>query len=408
MMNHVAMLVPTIDRLGGAERQVLLLAFGLKRRGWRVTVIALSGSGGDAGVDLAEAGIGFLSLEMRKGLADPLGWLRLHQWIRTRQPDVLHGHLPHAAWMARWSRVLAPARVVLDTVHTSACGTLGRRIGYRCSNWLADVVTAVSPGAAGAYANAGMVTGDRLVVIPNGVDIGRWKPAASEERAALRAQLRVGDEFHWLAAGRMEAVKNFSCLLDAMARLSYPARLVIAGTGPMEAALRARCLELGLAARVSFPGFERNLLRWMQAADAFVLPSLREGLPLVLLEAGACALPAVATDVPGCRDVVVDGTTGLLARSASPASLAKIMDTMMGLGPEARAAMGRYARLHVEAEFDLHAIVDRWDGFYQQVLEDRRSATRRGRTMHNELVAGSIASRAQNCPPHCKPRVDSL
>jgi len=80
-LNHVALLIPGLDRIGGAERQLMLLAKGLRGRGWRVSVVALSGTGGDAAAELAGAGIAFLSLEMRKGLADPRGWLRFHRWL---------------------------------------------------------------------------------------------------------------------------------------------------------------------------------------------------------------------------------------------------------------------------------------------------------------------------------------
>ena len=86
-MSHVALIIPGLDRIGGAERQVILLAKGLCRRGWRVSVVALSGSGGDAAAELVGAGAGFLSLEMRKGLADPRGWIRLHRWLRQQKPD---------------------------------------------------------------------------------------------------------------------------------------------------------------------------------------------------------------------------------------------------------------------------------------------------------------------------------
>src|ERR1700676_66453 len=179
-MNHVALVIPGVDRLGGAELQVLELARGLHERGWRVTVIAMSGTGGDAGAGLIADGLGFLTLGMRKGLADPAGWIKLHRWLRHHKPDVLHAHLPHAAWMVRWSRLLAPVRVVCDTVHTSSRGTIGRQLGYRWSNWLGDAESAVSEGAAAACLSARMVSADRLVVIPNGVDTGRWKPLAPE------------------------------------------------------------------------------------------------------------------------------------------------------------------------------------------------------------------------------------
>ena len=125
-MSHAAIAIPGLDRIGGAERQAMLLAKGLRRRGWRVSVVALSGSGGAAATELRDAGVAFMSLEMRKGLADPRGWIRFNRWLWRERPDVLHAHLPHAAWLARWSRLAAPVPVVIDTLHSSHTGELGR------------------------------------------------------------------------------------------------------------------------------------------------------------------------------------------------------------------------------------------------------------------------------------------
>jgi hypothetical protein len=126
----------------------MLLAKGLRRRGWQVSVVALSGNGGAAAAELRDCGVTFTSLGMRKGLADPRGWIRFNRWLRRERPDVLHAHLPHAAWLCRWSRVAAQVPVVIDTLHSSSTGKKGRHIGYTCSRWLPDHVTAVSRGEA--------------------------------------------------------------------------------------------------------------------------------------------------------------------------------------------------------------------------------------------------------------------
>jgi Glycosyltransferase Family 4 len=101
---HIAYLIPTVDRIGGAERQLIQLATGMARRDWRVTVIALSGNGGHAAEELSANNVSFLSLEMRKGLADLRGWNRLRRWITSAQPEILHSHLPHASMMSRGIR----------------------------------------------------------------------------------------------------------------------------------------------------------------------------------------------------------------------------------------------------------------------------------------------------------------
>ena len=271
-MNRIALIIPGLDRIGGAERQLILLAKGLRKRGWQVSVVALSGTGGAAATELASHQIQFTSLGMRKGLADPRGWIRFHRWLRRERPDVVHAHLPHASWFARWSRLALPIRVMVDTLHSSSTGTLGRRLGYRCSAWLPDKVTAVSHAVAGTHLAAAMVGEDKLIVLPNGVDVEEWRPDPLV-RSEVRCELEVNAEFLWFAAGRLDPVKDYPTLLRAMAEVREPARLVIAGAGPLESELRRLSRDLGLESRVRFLGFQPDVRRWMQAADGFVVTS---------------------------------------------------------------------------------------------------------------------------------------
>jgi glycosyltransferase involved in cell wall biosynthesis len=374
-MSHAAMMIPGLDRLGGAEQQAILLAKGLRRRGWRVSMVALSGSGGDAAAELEDAGVQFLSLQMRKGLADPRGWIRFQRWLWREQPDVLHAHLPHAAWLARWSRLAAPVPLVVDTLHSSSTGTLGRHFGYACSHLLTDHVTAVSEATAASHLAAGMVSESKLSVVWNGIDVDRWQPDA-RARCEAREELGVKDDFLWLAVGRLEAVKDYPSLLRAMTRTPEQARLLVLGAGPQEGRLTELAEWLGLKQRVRFAGFEPNVVRWMRAADGFVLSSRYEGLPMVLLEAGACGVPVVATDVLGTREVVVDGETGWLAPAGDAQELAKTMMKLMHMPPDARHAMGERARRHVARNFSLDAVLDRWERLYAELLE-RKNANRR-------------------------------
>jgi glycosyltransferase involved in cell wall biosynthesis len=374
-VSHVALLIPTLERIGGAEKQVILLARGLLNRGWRVTVVTFSGTGGNVAAGLTAAGAGFLSLEMRKGLADPRGWIRFHRWLRRESPDIVHAHLPHAAWLARWSRLGAPVRAEVDTLHSSFTGSLGRRCGYRWSAWLADRVTAVSQAVAHTHLSAGMVKESALSVLPNGVDVDAWRPGAAA-RAAVRRELGLEDEFLWLAAGRLEPVKDYPTLFWAMVEVPEAVRLVIAGSGPLEGELRRLAKQLGLDRNVGFLGFKPDLRRWMQAADGFVLSSLWEGLPMTLLEAAACAIPAVATNVPGTSEVIADGQTGILAKAGSAVALEEAMTRLMRKPPEERRAMGEQARQRVTELYSLDSVLDRWETLYRELL-DRNPRPRR-------------------------------
>lgn len=374
-MSHVALIIPGLDRVGGAERQVILLAIGLVKRGWRVTVVALSGGGGDAVAELHAAEAGFMSLGMRKGLADPHGWLRFHRWLKVEAPEVVHAHLPHATWMARCSRLGSPMRVLVDTLHSSSTGTPGRHLGYRLSRWLPDRVTAVSPAVADAHALAHLVAKHKLTVLPNGIDLRAWRPDPIV-RDSMRSRLGLTDKFLWFAAGRLEPVKDYPTLLRAFAAVPVRSFLFIAGAGPTENELRQLSNNLGIGHRVRWLGFESDVRSFMQAADGFVLASLWEGLPVALLEAAACALPAVATCVPGTSEIVIHRQTGLLSPPANAHALQNAMTTMMNTSPEERSKMGACARQRIFDLFSLETVLDRWEALYLELLTRNPSSRR--------------------------------
>ena len=376
-MNHIALVIPGLDKIAGAERQVISLAKGLRWRGWRVSVVALTGSGGKAAAELTATGVEFLSLEMRKGLIDPRGWIRFNRWNNRERPHIIHSHLPHATWLTRWSRLTKPsqmlaetafpAQVHIDTLHTSSTGGFTRRLGYRSSDWLAHCVTAVSQSVADTHLAAGMVNRKKTFVVPNGVDVEDFRPD-EQTRTAVRQELGLNDEFLWLAAGRLEPVKDHPTLLLAFANLPEHARLLIAGSGSQQSELCRLSARLGLERRVRFLGFQPDIKPWMRAADGFVLSSRWEGLPVGLMEAGACALPCVATDVPGSREVIVRGRTGRLAPSFSPVALARTMTAMVHSSPHDRRIMGNLPRLHVAQSFSLEAMLERWEKHYRRLL----------------------------------------
>jgi glycosyltransferase involved in cell wall biosynthesis len=218
---------------------------------------------------------------------------------------------------------------------------------------------------------------DKLTVLPNGVDVGAWRPDAAI-RIAVRRELGLHEEFLWFAAGRLDPVKDYPTLLRAMVEVPGHARLVIAGSGPAQTELLRLSAQLGLERRVRFLGFELDVRRWMQAADGFVLSSRWEGLPMGLLEAAACALPAVATDVPGTREVIADGQTGSLAPAGNATALGAAMARLMRTPAEEREAMGERARQRVIERFSLELVLDRWEALYAELLQGNPRPVRWG------------------------------
>ena len=110
----------------------------------------------------------------------------------------------------------------------------------------------------------------------------------------------------------------------------------------------------------------------MNTADAYAMSSALEGMPMVLLEAGACGLPIVATDVGENREVVLDGETGFLVSPKDPDVLAQAMLRLMELPREEGQRMGKAVRRHIEVNFSLDRIVYRWEALYWE-LRKRKS-----------------------------------
>jgi glycosyltransferase involved in cell wall biosynthesis len=223
-----------------------------------------------------------------------------------------------------------------------------------------------------------MVSEAGLTVLPNGVDVEAWQPDHAV-RTALRRKHELEDKFLWFAAGRLEPVKDYTTLLWAFAQTPDAAHLAIAGSGSLQAELCQLAATLGLSHRVHFLGFEPDVRRWMQAADGFVLSSRWEGLPMGLLEAAACALPAVATDVLGTREAIVHGETGWLVPVESAMTLGARMIGLMQMPPEDRKAMGGRARQQVIERYSLEVVLDRWEVLFADLLSRNPKPRRWGR-----------------------------
>lgn len=371
---RIAFLIPTVDRIGGAEQQVLLLAKDLATRGHLITVIALSGTGGDRAESLRSSGVSFMSLRMRKGLVDPRGWQRFHCWIESHRPDVVHAHLPHAVLFARWSRLITPLRVLVETVHSPATGGLLRRIGYLTSVNQADAVTAVSRAAAQPWLSANMVKAANLTILANGVDLAHFK-SDQAIRSTARRELRLRDEFVWLSVGRLDSVKDHATLLHALAKLTVNVRLLIAGCGPLENSIRHLASNLGISHRVHFLGFQPEVLHWMQLADAFVLCSRWEGLPMALLEASACTLPSVLTAIPAISELLPASLAGFTVPVGDADALASAMTAVTQLSEVERRDLGLLMRQSIAARFSLTTVVDEWEALYRTQLERKPHAT---------------------------------
>lgn len=158
-------------------------------------------------------------------------------------------------------------------------------------------------------------------VILNGIDTERFLPVAEPEKATLRQQFKLPEKVFLLGcAARLEAVKDHNSLLHALSLLPENVCLALAGQGSLKEQLEQTCIRLGIQDRVFFLGALDNMADFYPCIDVFCLPSLNEGLPLSPLEAQACGIPAIVSNVGGCSNIV-DPSTGFLTPPNTPTAL---------------------------------------------------------------------------------------
>jgi colanic acid/amylovoran biosynthesis glycosyltransferase len=190
----------------------------------------------------------------------------------------------------------------------------------------------------------------------HGLDLRRFRPSG----------LRPGEaEVEILAVGSLLACKGFDILVDAcgiLKRRGLSFRVTVAGGGPEEGRLREAIARQGLGNRVRLTGYvtQASLVPLYQAADLFVLPAVLEihwGIPNVLVEAMACAVPVITTALPSLPELVEDGVQGLVAANRDATDLAEKMALLIQ-DPERRRAMGRAGRERVESRFDIERTIE--------------------------------------------------
>jgi glycosyltransferase involved in cell wall biosynthesis len=203
----------------------------------------------------------------------------------------------------------------------------------------------------------------QLVNIPNGVDTGYFMPGSAIREKGNRI----------IFIGRLDYLKGVDILLQALRTLidaQIPAQLDILGDGPDREKLTQLSNKLGPRDSIIFHGTVNGVAPYLQQASLFVLPSLSEGMPNVVLEAMACGLPVVATRVGGIVDIIENGKNGLLVDAQHPGQLYEAMKQVL-TNKELAQQLGSAARKTIAERFSLPAIVDCYTTLYQEMMASR-------------------------------------
>ncbi len=358
----------------GGETQVLGLTIALAAGGHRAELICdPAGRLWDRAI---AAGIRCHPLRIRNAI-DLAAGIRLRAILKRERYDVVHFHTARAHSMAPFARGFA--RALLAT----------RRMDYRPNrvfapylyNRAVDGVVAISGGVVDSLAAAG-VDRQRVTVVHSGVDRHRFHPPTPEERVHARIALGISfGEFVISAVGALEPRKGHRYLIEAIAQFALTApsarlKCFIAGHGSIRGELEREIAKLGCAERVKLLGRIDDPHELLWASDALAMPSLKEGLGVAALEAMASALPVIASDVGGLREVVEDERTGIIVPPANPEAIASAIGRLAD-SPALRSQMGAAARARAVENYSMATMAARTLALYRACVRKTRGG--RGR-----------------------------
>ncbi|UJW36803.1 glycosyltransferase [Saccharothrix sp. AJ9571] len=334
---------------GGAEALVGEMVHRGPGFGW---ISGVASGGGHRAEALDAQGVPLFTVPVARRTAG--GVLRAARLTRTAvrkfRPDVVIAHNVSASVSAKLA--IIGQRVPLLTVFHGVAEA-DYRTSARILRHTSDVVVAVAPVIAGRLRSAGL---PRPKVIRNAVAL----PSEMDSREAVRASLRLSAGVPVaLCLARLEPQKRHDVLLDAWAKVSGDAILLIAGDGSLCEELQERSAELGLGDRVRFLGDRTDGPALLAAADVTVLTSDWEGLPIALLESLAAERPVVATDVDGVREVLSAGG-GLLVPPGEPDAVAQALRKMLD-DPGERSCAAAAGLATIRREYHPDALMESYD-----------------------------------------------
>lgn len=363
--------------VGGPEKQILEHMARLRGGPFRTALCTFDESGRPSSLHEAAKDMGLACHRLpSRSPADPRSVLELAGLLRRTGAALLvtHGYRPNIVGrLACWKAGIPTVAVSRGWTHETAKIRLFETLD-RLFLRFADKVVAVSGGQRDKILAAGVAAGS-VSVIRNAIDLSGYP--CPDGMPAERERLGVpADAPFFGTAGRLSPEKNHMDFIRAAAIVAGKlpaARFVVWGEGFLRPRLERAVSDLGLGGRFHLPGFNRDARRAFHELDVFVLPSLTEGLSNVLLEAFACAKPAVATAVGGNPEVVEDGVSGILVPPGDPEALAGAM-LRLAVEPRTRAAMGRAGAMSVRANFDFDGQTRRYVALYLGLVGSGRAA----------------------------------
>lgn len=324
------------------------------------------------------------SIDMRNRF-NPGVILQLACLMKKENVDIVHSQGARADFFARMAAKLAGAPIVVSTVPMPVEGfdvNPIRKFIYktfnRFSECFVDRFMVVSDALEKMMIEKRRIEPQRIVKIYNGIETDEYCISDAEiahRRSSFRKKSDLGKNVPVIGViGRLVWQKGFKYFIEAIPDVLKEfkeARFLLVGEGELEDELKMKSKKLKLEDKIIFTGFMGDIKDVLASIDIFVMPSLLEGLPMILLEAMAMGKPIVATDIDGMQEVLDHGKTGLLVPSKDPEALSEAIVNLL-IHRDKAHQMGINARRVVEERFGVDIMVQRVEEVYEELLQAER------------------------------------
>lgn len=364
---------------GGGERVFAQIINRLSVKKYKIMVACLP-----TGVFIEKikgSGAQIKSVDMRNRF-NPGVILQLARLMKEERVDIVHSQGARADFFARMAAKLAGTCNVVSTVPMPVEGfdvNPIRKLIYKAFNRFSerfvDRFLVVSDALEKMMIEKHRIDPQRIVKIYNGIEKDEYCISDEEivrRRSSLRTKANIGEDVAVIGViGRLVWQKGFKYFIEAIPEVlkeSKEARFLLVGEGELKSELKVKSKKLKLEDKVIFTGFRNDIKDVLASIDIFVIPSLREGLPVVLLEAMAMMKSIVATEIEGIMEVLESGVSGLLVPPRDTKAMAEAIIYMLTHKDRA-VQMGFTARKVVTERFGVSTMVQKVEEVYEELLQ---------------------------------------
>lgn len=344
--------------MGGADRGVLDLSAALQAAGEEVRIMTNAGPFARAA---AEKNIPVIEISGSK-FAVFKTVKKIRQETESFKPEIFHSHHRYTTFLLD----LFFKGKGVPILHTQRIQTWSKRFLFREG----DFVAAVSESLRKHMVDYFEVPEDRTRAVVNAVSLK--KPDPETLRSLCEKFPRQAGQLFALCSGRFHEQKGHVYLIGAVEQLAPDLRkrlkIFLAGDGPLEAELKRKVREKKLEENFVFCGYVKEISAYLEFCDFLVLPSLWEGLPRVILEGFFMGKPAIATDIPGTADVVINGSNGLLAGAKNPGDLKEALRVLL-VHPERLKKITEGAR-ESSKKYSFEVMVRNYQRLYRELAAE--------------------------------------